>query len=453
MFLTISFLELVFPNTVISTPPSYSTFGRDQRINYSPKKNDLMRIWIVYVGQGDGILIQLPPKYDYDPNPEDSVDEKTEHVDIMIDGGSFSSKNKTKMLDFLQSLYSFKPLIIEHTIITHHDLDHIRGLISILKEPSITVHNIYQNGLASYRPTEKILKDIENSARAITKKSFGKIKQVMATLENDKETIKEDYLIEGFDQLKNKYNQNILHGIYEDLAQAIIDKDEPQTVNDFLRVWEGSKFIDEYEKSIRTGTDDIEIKVIWPQQKLKAYENWSQTVNGNSVTFRIKYHNFEMLFTGDQNELSEKAVLEHLRKKNNEDLLNCDVLKVPHHGSNHNLEEFIVSGQTRPILSVASMGPKGFSTSWKHPSTKVIKWTGGAHRFYSTYIHERKFNWDDMKEEKKRLKMIEKKHILIETDGEWFRLVEVDNLATDLNNPPTIKQTRRGNGTRWIKAN
>ncbi len=444
---------VVLSGTSHSTPPDYKTFRREQIVNYSPDRNDLLRIWIVYVGQGDGILIQLPPKFNYDPNTDDEIDEKTEHTDILIDGGSFNSRNKTKMLEFLQTLYTFSSLTIEHAIITHHDADHVRGLISIIKEPTIATQYIYHNGLASYLPTNQIIAEINSSAGAITKSSDGKIRRVMASLEDDQKTIKGNYLINGLDQLRDNYNQGVLQGIYQDLAQAIIDEDESQVINEFSRVWEGNKFIAEYEESIRKSIAPIEIIPIWPQKKLKAYKDWGQTINGNSVTFKIKYHDFEMLFTGDHNELSEKALVQYLKSQSQEELLVCDVLKVPHHGSKHNLKEFIESNGSSTVISVASMGPFGFGTSWKHPSINVVKWAGGTHRFYSTYIHERRFNWDDMKDEEKRSKMIETKHILIETDGKWFRVVEVDVDATDLNNPPTVKQTRRGNGTRWIKAN
>ena len=98
------------------------------------------------------------------------------------------------------------------------------------------------------------------------------------------------------------------------------------------------------------------------------------------------------------------------------------------------------------------MGSTGFNQSWKHPSTDVIKWAGGAHRFYSTYIHERRFKWNDMINVKKRDEMKEIKHILIETDGLMFRVVEVEVDSPNLNHPPSVEEVNRANGTRWIKA-
>ena len=81
----------------------------------------------------------------------------------------------------------------------------------------------------------------------------------------------------------------------------------------------------------------------------------------------------------------------------------------------------------------------------------MIRWVGGAHRFYSTHIHEKRFRWEDLTETAARDAMVEESHILIETDGAWFRIVEIP-ADGDLANPPTVAATQRSNGTRWIKA-
>jgi len=104
------------------------------------------------------------------------------------------------------------------------------------------------------------------------------------------------------------------------------------------------------------------------------------------------------------------------------------------------------------------MGHQGFksktmsSGAWQHPSTDVISWLGGSHRVYHTLIHERKFRWSDLRTTADHERMHEYSHILVETDGEWFRIVEVDIDTTDPNSPPSVNNTRRGNGTRWIEA-
>lgn len=151
-----------------------------------------------------------------------------------------------------------------------------------------------------------------------------------------------------------------------------------------------------------------------------------------------------MLFTGDHNERSEDDLLKSLPPKTLKKL-RSDVLKVPHHGSQHNLEKFFKA--VSPVISVASMGGKGFGAQWKHPAPMVISWAGGSHRIYHTYIHERAFDFEKL-DAASRAKMIEKTHVLIETDGNWFRVVETD----DPRKIPSVQQVTRGNGTRWINA-
>ena len=44
------------------TPPEYTTFGRQQSIDRTIAPEDLLRVWVVYIDQGDGLLIQLSPQ-------------------------------------------------------------------------------------------------------------------------------------------------------------------------------------------------------------------------------------------------------------------------------------------------------------------------------------------------------------------------------------------------------
>jgi beta-lactamase superfamily II metal-dependent hydrolase len=444
------------------TPPNYKSFHRDQRTDYQPNPDDLMRIWTVYVGQGDGLLIQLPPKCNYDPDPTDDVSSRTETVDVLIDGGSHSPQNETIMESFVLNLYD-EPAIIEHAVITHHDGDHVKGLIHILTGDSVGVESIYHNGLASYRRGKRGFSNSTTAAEAVRDISGGQLVRGMAFLEPDDDDqgkkLSEDYLINTKQELQQGLNNDEFQGVYDELANAVVDEDDPIEVRMFQRCVEDGPFIEEREAQLNRGVDlaGIEFKLIWPLERARKYGGWGETINGNSVTFRLDYGDFSMLFSGDHNEKSEEKLVEHLDDANELDLLNVDVLKVPHHGSWHAYEPFFRrrtdnSQYIRPVLSVASMGPRGFTTSWRHPSNEVIKWLGGAHRVYHTFIHEKRFNWSDLQTQEEREQMHERKHILIETDGEWFRIVEVDVREVDLTTPPTVQQTHRSHGTRWIRA-
>ena len=68
--------------------------------------------------------------------------------------------------------------------------------------------------------------------------------------------------------------------------------------------------------------------VLWPCIDNMISEN---AINNNSLVCKLKYKNFSMLFTGDIEEIAEKAILTKYSK--NKNILKADVLKVAHHGS------------------------------------------------------------------------------------------------------------------------
>ncbi len=71
------FLKLAFAALVLSTghaafaaPSDNTSFGRSQKEDYYPAEADLLRIILVFVEQGDGIVIQLPERFAPSFQPE-----------------------------------------------------------------------------------------------------------------------------------------------------------------------------------------------------------------------------------------------------------------------------------------------------------------------------------------------------------------------------------------------
>ena len=448
---TCAFLSawLCMASLVCATPPEYATFQREQRVDHAPAAEDLLRIWVVFVNQGDGILIQLPEKYGAPGG---------ERLDVLVDGGTFEgTEDQRRMLRFVQQLYGASPMI-EHVVISHHDSDHVAGLTRLLDETRIGVRNVYHNGLASYRNGARGFRDATLPAEAVVIKDGSRLTRGMAFVEGD--LLKPEFLLDDRDSLAAAVAGNELQGVYDKLAQALVNRTIAPPFEAFDRAHTGAEFIN---VAPAPAGPQVEFDLIWPEEDLRHYQgrNWGYTINGNSVTFRLRYGDFAMLFTGDHNDESEEALLQVLGA--DPSVLECDVLKVPHHGSDHAIEEFFEA--VSPVVSVVSLGNQGFkskslagSRAWQHPSTDVIQWLGGAHRVYHTFLHERKFKWSQINSEQKRTDMIERAHVLIETDGTWFRLTELPapegpaGTAAGLHNPPTVQQTRRGNGTRWVRA-
>ena len=462
-------ITVVFCNTCCkATPPAYVTFERRQQVDYEPDPMSLVRIWVAFVEQGDGILIQLPRKSNYIMG-----DGESERIDVLVDGGSRPASESWRIGKLVRDLYGQSPTTIEHAIVTHHDQDHVVGITNLLNDERVDFETIYHNGLASYRggqPTRQGIdpfpEDQPPEKPAIFKFRDNLMRRGMAFVfppEHDRAgELDPGYLISDSSDLRRSFVSGEFQGIYDRLAAAVVNGVTSGRVSAFSRAFVGAPFVNETEIELDRGGEplDVTFDVIWPLEQLRPYggRSWSETINGNSITFRLSYGEFQMLFTGDHNEKSEKAILAHLRSTGSTESLHCDVMKVPHHGSSHAHEPFFRPDGFRPVLSVASMGNQGFkskamySRNWEHPSTEVISWLGGPHRVYHTFVHERRFKWSAVDTEAKRQALIERKHVLIETDGEWFRVVEVPADAVASLHIPSVRQTRRGNGTQWIRA-
>lgn len=460
---------LATSSAVDAKAPHYCSYDREQQLDHTPNAEDLLRIWVVYVGQGDGLLVELPPRLSYA-----SDDGETERLEVLVDAGAYRRSDRTKMTDFLRRLYPDGVPVLEHVVVSHHDMDHVLGITELLEQPDVAVETLYHNGLASYlagkgefRATEK-----PASGTAVYKWSSSKdeLSRGMAFLKTDDSgELQTDYLVVDREDLAADHQAGLFQGLYHDLADALLSKQSPQPVGDVVRLTEGAGFVTQREQGRVPAIADpngVDFQVLWPPETPRKFGDWGETINGNSVTFRLTYGEFEMLFTGDHNERSEEEMLEHLEAQGRLDELASDVLKIPHHGSRHGIETFFREG-ARPVVSVVSLGRKGFrskemgSHAWQHPSTDVIRWLGGAHRVYRTLIHEKYFDWDELDSWEDHEEMVESSlvdgrtvdgtHVLIETDGTWFRLVEVP-IGSDLSNLPTPRDVHRGDGTRWIRA-
>ena len=413
-----------------ATPPDYRSFDRDQ--DTAPAdladESEFLEVWAIYIGQGDAFLIRLPESMNYDR------DGNEERIDILVDGGP-----GLKLRQFLNNLYP-DGAVIEHVVLTHHDSDHVKGLTKLLADENIGIGDIYHNGLASWARGVMEIPDEDEQPR--TGLVFQAERGLGLVDEADNETLLTEYFIDDIAELVSAQDQEQFQGVYAAFAEAIDSKDEPGTVEFFGRALRGEDFIGERDDRIG---DDIIFEVLWPAVPQRRYRGWGETINGNSVTFRLEYADFSMMFSGDHNEYSEAHWLEMLDGQ--EDELRSDVLKIPHHGSQHNAEEFFDA--VAPVLGIASMGGQGFRPKWKHPSEEVVQWIGGSHRIYSTYIHERRFKYENLTTELARNAFVESKHVLVQTDGNWFLIVEVEDPTEPI---PSVTDTKRGDGTRWVSA-
>ena len=406
-------------------PNEYQTFKRTQSIDYKPNEDELVRIWMFYVGQGDSILIQIP----------ESLTGLSEPYDVLIDAGP-----NDKLAKAIKKLYPGKA-IIENFVISHHDNDHVAGLSHLVKNDDLTIEHVWHNGLVSFEPKAfGLTLEQRTSSNLISKKSKKILKRFMGLVNADTSDFEDAYIVDDKAEFEGWYKDGLYHDVYRKLAKNLLRDGSDQSILSFDRAFDQSEFI-------QLPNSKISFNPLWPRETPKKYGDWGQTINGNSVSFMFTYGDFEMFFTGDMNEKSEKDLLAYFKVNGRESELKADVLKVPHHGSRHNDKDFFE--KVSPVLGVASMGKRGFETNWKHPSEDVVKYLGGSHRLYSTYVHEKRFKYKKL--DKSFAKMRELKHILIETDGEWFRVVEIP-VGSSFEDIPDVPDVMTGNGTQWIRA-
>ncbi len=107
---------------------------------------------------------------------------------------------------------------------------------------------------------------------------------------------------------------------------------------------------------------DLYLDIIWPDSQEKINEN---ILNNNSLVFKLVYQKFSMLFTGDIEEITEKAILE----TNNLELLNSTALKIAHHGSKTSSTIDFLNA-VKPKFALIGVGK---NNTFGHPSNITLE--------------------------------------------------------------------------------
>lgn len=107
-----------------------------------------------------------------------------------------------------------------------------------------------------------------------------------------------------------------------------------------------------------TFENELYMDILWPQEEQIA-EN---PLNNNSIVAKLVYKEFSMLFTGDIEEIAEKAILNKYHKNLN--ILNATVLKIAHHGSKTSSTKSFLEA-VNPKIAVIGVGK---NNKFGHPS-------------------------------------------------------------------------------------
>ncbi len=104
--------------------------------------------------------------------------------------------------------------------------------------------------------------------------------------------------------------------------------------------------------------------VLWPCSKNVISEN---ILNNNSLVCNLHYKDFSILFTGDIEEIAEKAILQ--KYKNILNVLNSTIIKVAHHGSKTSSAHGFLNS-VKPKIALIGVGK---NNKFGHPSDITLE--------------------------------------------------------------------------------
>jgi beta-lactamase superfamily II metal-dependent hydrolase len=256
-----------------------------------------MNIKFLKAGKGDSILINHKSK------------------NILIDGGNDSSF-LFKEIDSIKDRNEFIDLLI----ITHHDDDHIAGIIDIL--------NKIKDGVYSKDFVKKV---IFNSPRLIQKKIIPKDERLLSYSQAH---IVEDLLIECEIEWMDIVTDTSNDIKFEDMTLTFLSPDKSS--------------LEKYSEN-KGALLSSDSKCDWdkPMSKLKKWiddESLDKSIaNKSSVVVLAKCKNKRVLLPGDVTPDRFHTIIEELYEKNSKKLVTFDYIKLPHHGSYRNLTREILS--------------------------------------------------------------------------------------------------------------
>jgi beta-lactamase superfamily II metal-dependent hydrolase len=329
------------------------------------KDSGVLRIDFVDVQQGDGSVIETP-------------DGKV----VLIDGGDNQLFARYLAARFRGSSAA-RPKEIECILVTHGDADHFLGLTKIHESESLEeakkklfIHpkRVYHNGLVKRPSTKNKKKRADSEMLGATRKLDGDL--YITGLENDLLKVADKEMNQPFQQWKKALQRWRKHGKIEIRRLELGDND----AFDFLREEKidvqvfgpitrnvngkpGLRFLGNPPKGPRIGHDSLSLG-----EEDFSGKSASHTINGHSVIFRLTYGQFNLLFTGDLNDESGRALArEHNRGAIN---LRAEVFKVPHHGSADFSGAFVQA--VSPVISVISSGDESAKKEYIHPRATIM---------------------------------------------------------------------------------
>ncbi|HWT12870.1 MAG TPA: hypothetical protein VN231_08970 [Allosphingosinicella sp.] len=339
------------------------------------RSDPILRISMVDVQQGDGLIIDTP---------SGKV--------IFVDGGDNELFARHAAARY-RGTSPADPLLVDAVVVTHGDADHFEGLTELEKSEThakphkrifMAPRRVYHNGLAKRpgklagknRPEEEMFGqyaiqggrpycvDLVDDPGALPDSElnvpFQKWKKALASWAARLKSVTGDTLElrrldhtsqDAFDFLKPD-------GIMVELLGPVTETVAGKPALAFFAA----------------PPEDAELML--GDKPGGGSTSWSasHTVNGHSVAFRLSYGNVRFLFTGDMNEESMHRLHQAMPGAS----LAAEILKTPHHGSADFNFDFLT--RVEPVVSLISSGDENEAKEYMHPRATFMAAIGKASR-------------------------------------------------------------------------
>jgi len=113
--------------------------------------------------------------------------------------------------------------------------------------------------------------------------------------------------------------------------------------------------------------EQVSIEIFYPEIWKEGAKYLPEDENQMSLVMMVVYNGIRILMTGDIDQDGEEAVMDAFEDKNKE-VLKCDILKVPHHGSKYSMGSSFIE-YTNPNCGIIQVGKNNFG----HPSSCVLE--------------------------------------------------------------------------------
>lgn len=258
--------------------------------------------------------------YFFDVGQADSILLLTDGKAILVDtGNAGDAALDDKVKDKINLTHELKRLGVEKfdLVLTHPHEDHMGSSYKIIQ--MFDIGNLYVNALLQ---EDEQAGYYERFVKALEEKNVQMVSPTTLTEEEIKAEI-EAYNVELMAEYQAQKEELIKSGASEEELNAIPEPELVEyNVEDYIRVGDTIPF------------GNAKITMLAPNSA-----EYSDT-NDYSIVLMVEFEGVKMLLTGDAGEKSEEEILQYAENQNFD--LNCDILKVGHHGSRTaSTEEFI----------------------------------------------------------------------------------------------------------------